>query len=354
MVLQKLGIEHKHIPATFAATIHLNLRARAELPDVLREVAEQIPPEYVAGPAFALFQFISSFPEGYEVEVGFPVSRAVEGGRVTTRQLPALEVLALVHRGPIVGLGESVRRLYGYMREHGLISDEFRREVYLDWQRPGQEIELQAVLHDWTGLLERNVENVLGAQARQTVMRGCAALTIASTLEERFLWIKGAMERLESLADDDQRHDVVSGCAHVFPRGQLEELRAAYQEARASTGDGLAAVDAVIAHIARRGWGDAAIRREGHTVYATKPPADPEGYEQAQTAAERRAAYCFCPIMRTHLDAGMPDTYCYCGAGWCRQQWEYTTGRPVRVERVRLVHRGDDCCEFAIHLPADL
>jgi hypothetical protein len=114
-------------------------------------------------------------------------------------------------------------------------------------------------------------------------------------------------------------------------------------------------VDAVIAYTAQRGWGDARLFREGHVVYATKPPAQRERYELAETAAERRAAYCFCPILVPYLDNnGMPETYCYCGAGWYRQQWEYATGRPVRVEMVRLVHRGDDQCEFAIHLPADL
>jgi hypothetical protein len=173
-------------------------------------------------------------------------------------------------------------------------------------------------------------------------------------LDERFSWIRGAMERLESLAGDDQRHDVVSGCAHVFPRGELEKLRVVYRDARERTGDGLAAVDAVIAFIAQRGWGDARLFREGHVLYATKGPADPERHAQAETDAERRAAYCFCPILAPHLDAGMPETYCYCGAGWCRQQWEYATGRPVRVEMVRLVRRGDDRCEFAVHLPADL
>jgi len=355
MSLQELGIEHKHIPEMLAATIHLNLKARAELRDILRELAEHIPPEHIAGPAFCTFQFITSFPEGYEVEVGFPVSQPVEAGRIKTRRLPALEVLALRHRGPIVGLMESARELYAYLREHGLISDEFRREVYLDWQDPAREIELQAVLHNWTGLLEANVARVLGMRAREKVMRGCAALTVESTLAERFSWTKGAMDRLEALADDDQRYDVVSGCAHVFPRGELEKLRAVYQEAQERTGDGLAAVDAVIAYTKQRGWGDARLFREGHVIYATKAPAQKERYELAETAAERRTAYCFCPVLVPYLNSnGMPETYCYCGSGWYRQQWEYATGRPVRVKMIRLVHRGDDHCEFAIHLPEDL
>ena len=68
----------------------------------------------------------------------------------------------------------------------------------------------------------------------------------------------------------------------------------------------------------------------------------------------KRAAYCFCPVIRARLDAGMPVTYCYCGAGWYRQQWETATGMPVRVEVVRSVLKGDDVCSFAVHLADEL
>jgi len=51
----------------------------------------------------------------------------------------------------------------------------------------------------------------------------------------------------------------------------------------------------------------------------------------------------------------MPLTYCYCGAGWFRQQWETATGRPVAmVEVVRSALKGDLVCEFATHLAEDL
>jgi hypothetical protein len=71
--------------------------------------------------------------------------------------------------------------------------------------------------------------------------------------------------------------------------------------------------------------------------------------------AAKRTAYCFCPIVRTNLDRGMPLTFCYCGSGWYRQQWEFATGKPVRsIQIVRSILQGDDVCQFAIHLPPDL
>lgn len=92
----------------------------------------------------------------------------------------------------------------------------------------------------------------------------------------------------------------------------------------------------------------------GRTLYSSKKPRDPAKFEAATSKAEKARAYCFCPIIRNHLDGGMPTTFCYCGAGWYRQQWEGAVGKPVRIEIVESLLQGDDRCTFAIHLPNDL
>jgi len=50
----------------------------------------------------------------------------------------------------------------------------------------------------------------------------------------------------------------------------------------------------------------------------------------------------------------MPPTFCYCGAGWYRQQWEGAVGKPVQIEIVDSLLKGDDRCTFAIRLPDEL
>ena len=102
------------------------------------------------------------------------------------------------------------------------------------------------------------------------------------------------------------------------------------------------------------GWNEKERYREGRVIYHTKNLANPQGYAEAQTDDKKRAAYCFCPVIRAKLDQGMPVTYCYCGAGWFRQQWEAATGKPVRVEVLQSVLKGDLVCQFAVHLPEDL
>jgi effector-binding domain-containing protein len=354
MSLSAAGIEHKRTGETLIATIRTCLKDRNELRGIFADLARRIPVECIAGPAFSIIRFVTSVTEGDDVEIGFPVNRIVDLGEIRTRTMPALEVLALVHRGPVEGLGQAYRRLYGPAAELGVISDEFAREVYVRWDDPAQaEVELQFIVHRWNDLLAANLERVLGAEAHCAVMQGADGLSIESAVAERFAWAKGAMERLEGLAAPDQAYDVVSSCAHIFPREQIDKLAAIYQGAWAKHADLLAAVDAVIEFMSvDPGWKDRPVR-EGRVVYATKRPRNPQAHERAQTPAERRAAYCFCPVIRARLDAGMPLTYCNCGAGWFRQQWEGAIGRPVRIDIVESVLRGDEVCRFAVYLPEE-
>ena len=174
MSLRELGIEYKRLDSTLVATTRLNLKERQDLHRVLKELTQSILQEYIAGPAFCIFQFVASVTEGADVEVGFPVTQAVETDNIRTRILPEMEVLSIIHKGPAERLNESYKSLYSCTsEEHGLISDEFCREIYLDSNNPdGNKIELQFVLHNWNALLDKNLQRVLDETARQQVMQG--------------------------------------------------------------------------------------------------------------------------------------------------------------------------------------
>jgi effector-binding domain-containing protein len=355
MSLREMGIEHKRIIEALVVTRHLVLKARSELPVILDDLRQRISSAHIAGPPFCVFQFVTSVKDGFDVEIGYPVSQSIEADGIETKMLPAVEVLALLHEGPMEKLQESYRQLYGSAAAHGLISDEFCREVYWDLDDLGNtKIEVQFILHDWQGLLGENLDRVLGERTRKEVMQGGDGLTVESTVDERFQWVKEVMERMNRLADEEQKYDVVSSCAHVFPEGQVDKLKAVYEDARAKTDDPLQAIDAVIEFMdADPGWGERPLR-EGRVLYSSKAPRNPQAYASAKDERERREAYCFCPLVRSHLDRGMPITFCYCGAGWYRRQWEGATGKPVRIEIVQSILKGDDVCQFAIHLSEDL
>jgi effector-binding domain-containing protein len=346
---------HKPLSEVMVATCHFVLPDRSKMLKVIRGLEEQIPEGVISGPPFTIVQFVTSVRDGLDAEVGFPVSKAVDTGEVRTRTVPAMEVLSIIHRGPLDDLGSSYSKLYSEAYRHGLISDEFCREIYHHLDPEGEsEIEIHFVIHPWNELLAAGTESVLGEDAAESVMRGSQTLNPTSLVEERFEWVKGAMERLETFAGEEDRYDIVSRCAHVFPASQIAKLSSVYENARQTGADPIEAVDAVIAFMGEDpGWGEQP-RREGRIIHSSKAPRDADGYQKAMSDLERKKAYCFCPLIREHLDQGMPATFCYCGSGWYRQQWEGALGQPVTIEIVRSLLKGDDRCEFAIQLPDDL
>ncbi|MFX0094202.1 MAG: GyrI-like domain-containing protein, partial [Candidatus Hodarchaeota archaeon] len=317
------------------------------------KLSQVVPEEYISGPAFSVFHFITSVEEGFDVELGFPVTQRVETDEIKSRILPAIEVLALVHKSPIEKMRESSGKLYASAYKYGLISDEFSREIYLDSNNPeGNEIEIQFVLHNWDALLTKNLDRVLGKEERKKVMQ--EKISLESTLDVRFQWSKGCIEQLERRGNIDQNYDIISSCAHVFPKDQIAKLRIVYEKTRNETKDPFKGVDAVIEFMDKDpGWPGPPIR-EGNIIYSAKSPCNQQAYDKAKNKAERKKAYCFCPIVRNHLDRGMPSTFCYCGAGWYRQQWEGALGKPVKIEIVKSLLKDDELCQFAIHLPDDL
>lgn len=349
------GIVHKRIQPTLVAFQRFNLKERSEVLPKIAGMAARLSEENIAGEPYCILQYFSSYPQGFEAEVGFPVRQKVETEGLQFKTSPALEVLALLHAGPSEMLKETRQKIHQFASEKALILDEFNREVYPDWRNPQGAIEAQFVIHNWNALLARNLERVLGSESREKILQGVVQISIETPLAQRFEWTKAAMERLTAVTDERQRFDIISNCAHVFPSGMLEKLKSVYAAARVTNPDPMFAVDAVLDFMkSDPGWGEKGQYRQGRVIYHTKNPADPQAHEQAKTPEEKRAAYCFCPIIRANLDKGMPVSYCYCGSGWFRQQWEAAIDQPVTVEVLQSVLRGDDVCQFAVHLAHEL
>lgn len=345
-------IERKIVPSTMVVGSRKTFKGRDEIRPALVELAGSIPADARAGPPICVFQYITDVEGAYDVDVLFPVSRPLDVPGLFYRVEPELEVLARVHQGPREGLRDVYRELYGAAAAHAIISDEFGREVYPDWEAPGAStVEIQFVVHRWDELLARQLERVMGAETARELLANRPSPGFAATADERFAWVKRVVGMLESRADDDRIHEILTPCAHVFPERHIERLRTVYTEAMEQTNDRSRAVDVILAYRAtNRPWGESS-KREGSVVITTKRPRDPDAYEKAVTPEERGRAYCFCPIIRDRLGEGMPAKFCYCGAGWERRQWAGTIGEPVRVRVLHSVLCGDDVCSFATEIP---
>jgi AraC family transcriptional regulator len=337
-------VVYKQIDEMLIASIRAPLQKRAELPARFAKLSQHCR-DFICGPAFIVYHLGTGI-EGFDIEAGFPVTRPVERDEIQSRVLESAGAVTVIHRGPYETLAESYQKLYACFREHGLMGSLSQREVFLESNPDNPEdnvTEIQAILHDWDQRFADNLERILGADAKETVMRGIDDLTVESSADERLCWTKTALATLDSLADEGQKYQVLSPCAHVFPRERIERLRAIYEQ----TAD----LDEVLKVMREDPFWYENPAREGSTIYVQKNPFDPEGYERATTVAEKRMHYCHCSLIRQRLDNGISPTFCYCGAGWYRQLWEGILGRPVRLEFLKSLTRGDDVCQVAIHLP---
>jgi len=353
MSFSQFGIEAKTFGGFLVASRRGNLHNRQEILEVLAALLDEVAPELVTGPPFWVRHFIHSYPQGLDVEVCLPVKAAVESEGTATRFFPEIEVLSKTSGGEHKPLAEIYQRLFGVSGDHALISDEFLIEVLHDHTPENGRIEVLLVLHPWQSLFAHHLEDVMGPVVRDAVMEDSDTVFLESSTAERFAWTKSAIDRLDQVADDFQRYQVLSGCSHVFPATQTAKLRQVYQQARQQGVEYLPAVDAVLDFMqADPGWRQETFRK-GRVIFATKKPSNPEAYANAATESERKRAYCFCPIVREHLDDGMSPTFCYCSAGFERKQWEAALAQPVRIDVLKSLLKGDDRCQFAIHLPAE-
>ncbi len=305
----------------------------------------------ICGPAMVVYHY-GAVKDGLLVEVAFPVSRLVETEQVHTRQLEAARAWSLVHRGSYDSIRQTTATLLEHGRTHAGTAAGLR-EVYhtLDPDRPDENvIEIQLIQHEWDRLLGEGVENALGAAARRQVMEGIEQITPDSTLDVYTEWIRGAMQRLDSLTDDPgTKYQVLSCCAHVFPNERIAHLRSLYEQRRD--------IDDVLREMyTDPAWYEDPVRR-ANVLYMRKVPFDPEGYEKGSTPAERRKAYCHCAFVRPYLDqmpSRMSPTFCWCGSGWYRRLWEGILDQPVRIQQVETLLQGSDECRLTVVLPLAL
>ncbi len=69
--------------------------------------------------------------------------------------------------------------------------------------------------------------------------------------------------------------------------------------------------------------------------------------EAAETGLPSKQDECLCPMVETK-PAGLSPTYCYCSLGYVKEMHEQMFQRPVEVELVSAVLRGDQRCKFKI------
>ncbi len=338
-----MGIEYKRIEETLVLMHRIHGKVD-DLPEMFAKL-EQVAGNAATGVPFVVQHWPLTDDRGRTMDVCIPISEPVESGEFEVVTLEGGVAATAIHIGPYEMITDTYRDLIPAVYRHGHPIQENGREAFpnLDIENPESTVvEIQSMIIGWECKLEQNLERVLGKEKKDYVVSGFSELALDTQQPKRASIIKEAMHRLDEVATENEKFEALSQCGHQFPAELIEEMRVLYRETKS--------IDTVIQAMKDGHHFFPKLRREGNIIYDRKGPARKEDFDKAKTKEEKMKATCFCPILEDVWEE-MPGTFCYCAAGWPRKLLEGILETPVNVEVVKALTKGDDYCEFAIHLP---
>ncbi len=337
-----MSVVHKKLEETLVAYI----RIHGKFNDVEKnlEIVRNASEDKIIGSPIVVHHWLVQDKDGHAMDVCIPVSEEILQGDVKSMLLESCEAMTMIHSGLYESILDTYRKVTIETYAHGLPIAESGREVLqvFDADKPENNvIEIQEVLHDWNNRFSKQLVDVLGVEARDRVLKCYTDVSHESSLEDRANAVKCAIDLLDDIATENQKFEVLSGCAHVFPPELIAKMRSIYVETNS--------VDDVLEAMVAAG-NYPKFTREGSILYSSKQPYNPVEFSKATTRKEKMQAYCFCPMIKYNLDE-VSGTFCYCGSGWSRRLWEGILDKSVKVEIVKSLTRDDDECTFAVHIP---
>jgi effector-binding domain-containing protein len=349
LVANDQSYDFKKIGEMLIASIRVIVKERKDLKPHFMQLKEELG-ERIDGEAITIFHYDTGVTDGFDAEAAYPVKDSFETDIIKTRTLESVEAFVYTHKGPYSELNNFALEVHRFRSSRGLATWLSPRETYLVgpfMDNPEDNVtEIQVAIHDWERRFVDSLEAILGDDGKSKVLLGHEAISPYSTAEDRAEWLVGAVERLDEIAEESQKYEVIARCAHVHPQGNIDRFKTIY--------DKTGSIDAVLEKLRDDLPFVEKPYREDSIIYTSKPPSNPDLYKDAKTQEEIIKAYCFCPVVQAALEK-MPKTFCYCGAGWARQFWQGVTGQPVvGVDIIETVVDGGKKCKFAVHLPDGL
>ncbi len=210
-------------------------------------------------------------------------------------------------------------------------------------------------VEDKLALFAKNIDDYANIEVRKEVLSGSENISGESSLEELTAWMKGAVDRLCVLVDEETAKRILTYNACRFIEetflgdtvGELARLKALFEK----NGD----IDEIIREMDKdRSFKGRSMfpkfERDGNVLYNTKNPCQPEEFAKAKDSYEKQLYYCFCPFAKATRES-FPRVFCNCGAGFCKFIWEEIVEGEVNIEVIESVLYGDEQCTFAVYLP---
>ena len=182
--------------------------------------------------------------------------------------------------------------------------------------------------------LEKNVEFFAGEDVSQRVMESSEEISEKTDKIKVAMWVKGAMERLDSMEEEKKRVQIMENCGFSC----FEVNRRVFEKAlsrRKKFGN----IDEFLEAEQRSPMVGTRLLRKGNNLHQFYTP-----------KSFKKPMRCYCALLR-----GLPEnqtvseTYCHCARGFVKKFWEGILEKPVRVELKRSAVRGSEECEFVIY-----
>ncbi|MCK5390270.1 MAG: GyrI-like domain-containing protein, partial [Candidatus Thorarchaeota archaeon] len=285
-----MSVVHKKLKETLVAFI----RIHGKFSDVAKslEIVRNASGNKVVGPPMIVHHWLVQDNDGHDMDVCIPVSEEILQGEVKSMILENCEAMTMTHSGSYESILDTYRKVTKETYAHGLPIAESGREVLIvfDIDNPEKNvIEIQEVLHDWDNRFSKQLVDILGIDARDRVLECYTNVSHESSFEVRANAVKCAIDLLDDIATEDQKFEILSSCAHVFPPELIAKMRSVYVETNN--------VDDVLEAMAAAG-NYPKFTREGNVLYSSKQPYNPDAFAKAATRKEKMEAYCFCPMIK--------------------------------------------------------
>ena len=189
-----------------------------------------------------------------------------------------------------------------------------------------------------SGMLEElggRIASRAGKKVRESVMEGSDRVASGKDMRALARWVRGAMERLDKLADRKTRCAIMEACgANCARRNKSVIERAKARRRKHRT------LEEFLAAEERQPPAGTRLERKGAVLYQFYTP-------RAFPVPMR----CYCALLR-----GLPEnetvspTYCCCSQGFVKTYWEAVLAAPVKVKALASAVTGETECKFEIRM----
>lgn len=217
-----------------------------------------------------------------------------------------------------------------------------------------------------------------GAEVRDDIFAGIGVAPYGIPSPDKPAYMHPVIERLEAKVGEQASKDFLSSCLRDLPDKYFQGEKRKYQKAkdiddylkkrhqgfvrwlRSCQRQGqLFFVQEITDEVLAFVKGNQEIGggvREGNIVYETKIPYLTKQYLAEKDPVMKRYYACHCPWAREAIrrgDVKLVATFCNCSGGFHKKPFEVVFGKPLKVDVLESVLKGDDHCRFAIHLPEE-